>query len=730
MASDENPRTADYLLKPLFLWFFAGLIFWFVEFIYLVASDFAIFGATKAIGTILTDKSLLELLIFYPLLFVFVGIAWHLAGRIIRKRFATTGKHGWHPGGIAFFFVAVAGTFILQSVILPAPPAVMDLVWEAFLLGVGAASLAGALKLTGKDRRVGLSGLMPAAFVFVWFVPVFRSLHDNWNLFYMPVAFLIFVAVGVGLFLLVTSIENRTCRKAGAGINVYRWVFGIIVLVEVALIFSPWAFCRRTSLDFESLQSEGPRPNIILIVLDTVRGDHLSCYGYPRPTTPVLDDFAEHGVLFEYAMAPNHWTLPSHASMFTGQYPGEHLATGKNVHLDLRYPTIAEVLYKAGYQTAGVSANVWLSEFSGLIRGFQYFESSGSMRKRSERGAIWEGWKQALRQKISGLTGKRMQPERDYKIHGHNIVDRAIRWLKNSREKDTPFFLFMNLMDAHAPYHVPQHGEQAEFFPDMKSYREAVETSANKGRYRYNAGDVNISRREFSGLVALYDAQIKYMDKQLARFFTYLQRHGLWNNSIIIVTSDHGEYFGEHDFFGHAFLGGFPTLNAPLIIMNLPGYKPGARVEELVSLVDLFPTVLDVLKLDGPAKARLPGRSLRNLKKGRSSHADSYPRPHALRIIEEYSKEAAEKYYRQHHVIWKDGYQYRWSTMGMRELHYIFNDPGEKTNLVNELPELAGNMEAKAEKLAERSAGAPAKSTEPRWSEEDKARLRALGYIK
>ena len=124
MPSDEKNSLADSFLKSLLLWFFAGLLFWFVEFIYLVGPDFAVFGTFKAIGAVLSDSSLVELLIAYPVLFVSVGLAWHLVGLVFSGRFPSFGKHGRHAGGIAFFCIAFAGTPVLQKVVLPTPPSI------------------------------------------------------------------------------------------------------------------------------------------------------------------------------------------------------------------------------------------------------------------------------------------------------------------------------------------------------------------------------------------------------------------------------------------------------------------------------------------------------------------------------------------------------------------------------------------------------------------------------
>jgi arylsulfatase A-like enzyme len=337
-------------------------------------------------------------------------------------------------------------------------------------------------------------------------------------------------------------------------------------------------------------------PNVLLLVLDTVRAQSLSLYGYHRPTTPHLERLAKAGVCFEQAISTAPWTLPSHASMFTGRSPYE-LFSDWTSPLDNTYPTLAEVLKARGYVTAGFVANlVYCTRESGLDRGFVHYEdfpfsskqlilsaSSGQALANSNKLRDIFDYHEVLNRKTAATLS-------------HDFLD----WL--SRHDQRPFFAFLNYFDAHEPYLPPEPFD--EMFGPKRS----------RGPFLYLAHEVHrvdkwkMSPDEIQVELDAYEGTIAYLDNQLGVLFDELDRRGALDNTVVIVTSDHGEEFGEHGVFSHGHSLYLPSLRVPLLI-SFPSRIPSRkRVHEPVSLRDLPATVVDLIGLD---KAHsFPGESL------------------------------------------------------------------------------------------------------------------------
>lgn len=333
---------------------------------------------------------------------------------------------------------------------------------------------------------------------------------------------------------------------------------------------------------------EGGLPNILLVILDTVRAADLSLYGYERPTTPWLRQEAQRGVLFTDAISPSSWTLPAHASMFTGRWPGEH-AAGGGEPLGEEFPTLAEALAGRGYQTAAFVANFAnASETSGLARGFARYQDFPITGGR----ILTASWlSTTLSELVLDLDAPhwRLGPKT-----AEQNTDDALEWLA-ARAPDRPFFVFMNYTDAHSPYRAPDE-YQARFPSD-----EPVRLSWFEG----------VTQEKMRGTRAAYDASIAYLDAQVARLVEGMRaRSG--RETIVVVTSDHGELLGEHGLTDHGNALYMPLLAVPLLVEG-PGVPANARVERPVSLVDLPATLLD---LAVGATDDVGGRSLAALWQG------------------------------------------------------------------------------------------------------------------
>jgi arylsulfatase A-like enzyme len=344
--------------------------------------------------------------------------------------------------------------------------------------------------------------------------------------------------------------------------------------------------------------SRGTR-NVVLIVWDTVRAYNLGLYGYPRPTTRNLARWARKGVKYHFALAPAPWTYPSHTCFFTGQWPLRTNSQWK-LTLDTPDPTLAEFLASRGYQTAGFVANTNCCTYeSGLGRGFAHFEdysqSPPSLLARTVPG-------QWILKAILSLGG-RFGAEKWVGLQSRDargINGAFLDWL-GRRRLDRPFFAFLNDFDAHEPY-IPPAGFAGRFGirpttrRDYQFLMDFVGADKNATPNR----DIVMARD-------CYDDCIAYLDEQLGRLLDELQRRGLLADTDVIITSDHGEAFGDHGIIGHSYSVNFDEVGVPLV-MIAPDAPAGQVVFSPVSLRDLPATVVDRLGLSGDSP--FPGRSL------------------------------------------------------------------------------------------------------------------------
>jgi arylsulfatase A-like enzyme len=338
-------------------------------------------------------------------------------------------------------------------------------------------------------------------------------------------------------------------------------------------------------------------PNILLIVLDTVRAQNLSLYGYHRLTTPNLERFAKMGVSFERAFSTAPWTLPSHASMFTGRWSHEHQADLFKP-LSNTYPTLAEILSQYGYLTAGFVANLdFGSTPYGLNRGFQHYEdfpiSLGQTILSTSLGQEITNINQ-LRQ----LTGYLDLLNRK---DAARITNDFLTWFQR-RDQNRPFFAFLNYYDAHQPYFPPEAFE-LKFGPKRDRGDFLYFTNAAERAEMWNLSPDGIHIE-----LDAYDGAIAYMDHHLGVMFDELANRGTLENTLVIVTSDHGEQFGEHRLFGHTNSLYMPTIHVPLLIIPPKGISVGQKIADLVSLRHLPATVMDII--GHGAEAPFPGTSL------------------------------------------------------------------------------------------------------------------------
>jgi hypothetical protein len=293
--------------------------------------------------------------------------------------------------------------------------------------------------------------------------------------------------------------------------------------------------------------------SVVLVVLDTVRADHLTPYGYPKETTPRLARFAQEGLLFEQARSAAPWTLPSHASLFAGKLPSQHGCNWEHRWLADSQETIAEVLAspRAGFETIGVTTNVNASSLYNLHQGFSRFVETWTLRE-SHRG-----------------------------LDDSAIANDVIRdWLDHRADKSRPFFLFVNYADAHLPY-VPPPPEDGMFgAPSARARQLAWRGDLLQAVL---SGEVKPTADDFAGIAALYDGELRKVDGLLGDLLDELDRRGLREDTLVIVTSDHGELLGEEGRVDHQLSMREELLHVPLLLRWPRMVRPG-RVPEPVSL--------------------------------------------------------------------------------------------------------------------------------------------------
>jgi len=306
--------------------------------------------------------------------------------------------------------------------------------------------------------------------------------------------------------------------------------------------------------------------NVVLISIDSLRADHLGCYGNARDTSPVIDRVAREGVRFANAISPSSWTLPAHASLLTGRYVLSHGVIARTDEIPPGVATLAELLRHDGFSTGGVISTVWLQPQYGFDRGFGYYDDSSS------KGKTWY---------------EELDLESASEVTGH-----ALSWLR--RQHGRRFFLFVHFWDVHYDYMPPAPYDKM-FDPDYAG-------SVTGRNFKYNKAIWHgMPKRDLEHVVALYDGEIRWVDEHLAEILAALDEMGVSDRTAVIVTADHGDEFFEHGGKGHQRTLYREVVHVPLI-MRVPGIAGGRVVQEPVSLVDVMPTVLELVGAQTPAR--------------------------------------------------------------------------------------------------------------------------------
>jgi arylsulfatase A-like enzyme len=417
--------------------------------------------------------------------------------------------------------------------------------------------------------------------------------------------FLFFPALHrIAIVLLALGVAVQTTRVLGSHVPAFcqmaprlvRW--GFIATAGLGLGSTGWNALRQARAMAALPAAESGAPNLLLIVLDTVRAMSMGLYGHSQQNSPHLEQLARGGVLFRNAFSPSSWTLPGHATMFTGRYPAE-LAAGWQSPLREEHTTLAEVLSRHGYLTAGFVANLqYATREVGVAQGFIHYEdfpmSLAEVVMSSSLGRFIAN-NPALRSLVGYYDILGRKTARD-------ITNDFLKWVRAGR--DRPVFAFLNYYDAHEPYLPPS--------PYDTTFGDPRQRNLEMIRYLSPRMAERTDKRGMPALERLaeeqaYDAAIAYMDAELGRLLDELDRRGLIENTVIVVTSDHGELFGEHEFFSHGNSLYSPTLHVPLLMVFPTRLPRGVSVDHYVTLRDLPATLLDLLSIEDSS---FPGPSL------------------------------------------------------------------------------------------------------------------------
>ncbi len=415
------------------------------------------------------------------------------------------------------------------------------------------------------------------------------------------------------------------------------------------------------------------RPNVLLIVLDTVRADHLSTYGYSKNTTPNLTTLAAEGVVYERCLSPGSWTLPSHASLFTGLYPRDHQTTCELPRvLRRKYRTIAEVLAENGYVTVGFSNNAWLNAATGLQQGFVEFFDVWRERRSDGRSAdgIDEG---------AATTNNRI-----------------FRWL--DRDTSRPFFMFVNYFEPHLPYRPPPPFDSKFVDPIFDSNMVAKARGWFHPRelgYVLKVPGMEVTDSEFEVMHSQYDGEIAYLDARLGELVEGLRKRRLLDNTVVIITSDHGEHLGDHEMMDHKMTLYDALLHVPLVIRYPPSVHQGSRVSTPVQLIDVFPTILHLCGIDEghPGDSRLLPTAPQQTPSPRFFFAE-FGRPTVFLevILKRYPGVEYSRFDRSLAAISDGHYKLITGSDGRSELFDLRRDPGELNDVAPENPELVADL--------------------------------------
>jgi arylsulfatase A-like enzyme len=409
--------------------------------------------------------------------------------------------------------------------------------------------------------------------------------------------------------------------------------------------------------------------NVVLAVIDCARADHLLCAGYQRETTPFLDRVARDGVRFSNMIAAAPWTLPAHASLFTGLHAATHGATDESRVLSAYHKVLPEYVKAAGYRTAAFCVNPWVSPETGFGRGFDTFFTQRHHNRLAARALQYgrQASDRLLRRKDAGARRTNEALE---------------RWLTAS---PGPFFAFVHYNETHLPFDPPPPYNRL-FLP--QGVTPPRMRALNQDCNRYVARDVEMTEEDLAILTALYDGALRYVDNALRELAEVLQRRGEWERTLFVVLGDHGEHLGEHAMIGHGFSLSEQLLRVPLLLRCPPCLPQGFVVDELAATTDVLPTILALLGIPEDT-GRVQGRAL--IDAGRATPGPGFTiterfRPNLTAFRQRFPRCDIRPFDVRQKAIRTRREKFIWRSDEANALYDLRADPGETQNLIEREP--------------------------------------------
>jgi arylsulfatase A-like enzyme len=481
--------------------------------------------------------------------------------------------------------------------------------------------------------------------------------------------------------------------------------------------------------------------NIVLIVMDTVRADVME----PINDNTLMSELVElnqDDMIFTSAYASAPWTLPSHASLFTGTTPSYHGAHADHKCLDESNVTLSETLQTEGFETVAVSNNTWISEEFGFGQGFetfyktwQYVQSNTDLGRIARQEEGFHKIKQTIRALFNGNPVSNLmnaiygQFFRKVEDDGAARTNEWVQdWLSN-RDNSRPFFLFMNYLEPHLEYSPPKQ-YATKHLPDGVTYEEAMEVPQDA--WGYIAGTVALSEENFEVLRALYRAEIAYLSKKIGEIIGMLKTVGEWENTLFIITSDHGENIGDHNLMDHQYALYDTLLQVPLFIHGGP-FKDG-EIDDLIQLIDLPPTILDTLGINAPKiREQFQGTSFHPNAEGTREYVHAeylapQPSMNALKKRVGSLPDHVHKYNRSLRAIRTDQYKFIRGSDGIHELYDVQSDPDETNDIAGTNDDIVDELDTQLDEWLDSFEHADY-SDNVSMDEETKTRLEDLGYL-
>jgi arylsulfatase A-like enzyme len=435
--------------------------------------------------------------------------------------------------------------------------------------------------------------------------------------------------------------------------------------------------------------------SLLLIVFDTLRADRMSLYGHSLETTPYLVQHSQDFLRFAEVAAPAPWTVPSHASMLTGLWPAEHRAQWGSMRLDERFETLTETLASRGFCTIGLTANPLVGPDTGFDQGFDSFEV------------------------VKGPRSKRTNA----------ILEKLVTAIREARVRDCRLFVYLNLMDAHIPYNAKPFGAQFDA-PDSGPVRTA------SVKWQISAGTRPLSAAEKRQHAAAYDAAVRYLDDVVPRVLWTFREAGLLDDTLVVLTSDHGDGLGLHQEMGHSISVWEEQLHVPLLVRFPDGRRGGEVFADRTTLTALTPSILDWLAVPRPQSLRgapdLKEASRRPVTADVRSYFEEQNRDTNAEMAELYPELITRV---QHsHVLYCRRHKLIVEASGRQRLFDLASDPEEQLDLANREPSVLQACSNEYRRLVEEGRFTPFSAGLPEWAENweeavDLEALKALGYV-